>query len=711
MTVETEAAPQHPPGRDAREERDPHHPNARSRSGHQSERRPALDGIRAVAVLAVVVYHLGGGSTSWLPGGFLGVDVFFVLSGYLITSLLVAELRRTGRVDLRNFWARRVRRLLPAAALVILATSGWTWWAAPPQTWPARRGDLLWTIGYLANWHFFAAGENYFAAYDGASPLRHMWSLAVEEQFYLVWPLLVAGGGAVAVLIRRRRRGSSGVRITTVARAAVVLGIAASVAVMALTYRSGDPGRAYYGTDARLHELLVGALGALLLRSRGGRDRQPRPVDGRRPGWLGAVAFVALLGAFALMSDALPFYYRGGALGVGVATLAVIVAVERAPQGRFAALLSWRPAVAVGRISYGVYLWHWPFIVWLPLPVGEGNWAIARTDLVRLVATMAAAGLSYRLVERPVLGGRVPWLRRSRPRLAIAAVLAVGLLVAGAETGTALPGAYARQLAGRSDVACPGETETRLVACLRGEGTATPGLLVLGDSTARALGPGLDAATAAQGTRWVQAAWHRCSATGLAVIPNGSPGLDLPARVCTAQAQAAVQNALDTYRPRLVVDTEFWTHHQSILDGERVLRPGTPEHAAALRAAYARLARQVTASGARLVFVELSPPGDSLGPVVAAGRPAGRSLVAPGGDDVPAFNQVLRDVAAAMPGVSTVSIDDLVCPAGRCPAVTDSTGTGATVIRTDGVHLSLDYSRRIGPEVLHRIEAAAGVTG
>ena len=702
--VETFATGQRAPVRGTREVSAPSRPD---RAGPPAERRPALDGIRAVAVAAVVAYHLGGGSTSWLPGGFLGVDVFFVLSGYLITSLLVTELRHTGRIDLRNFWARRVRRLLPAAALVILATSAWTWWAAPPQTWPARRGDLLWTIGYLANWHFYAAGENYFAAYDGASPLRHMWSLAVEEQFYLVWPLLVAGGGAVAVMIRRRRPVSAGshgrpvVRATTVAWVAVLVGIAASVAVMALTYRTGDPGRAYYGTDARLHELLVGALGALLLRSR----RWAHLVDGRRPAWLGAAAFAALLGAFALMSDARPLYYRGGALGVGVATLAVIVAVERAPGGWFAALFSWRPAVALGRISYGVYLWHWPFIVWMPLPAGEGNWAIARTDLIRLAATVAAAGLSYRFVEQPVLRGKVPWLRRSRARLAIVAVVALGLLVAGAQTGTALPGAYARQLTGRSDVACPGETETRLVACVRGEGTATPDLLVLGDSTARALGPGMDAATAATKTRWVQAAWHRCSATGLTVIPNGQSTLDLPARVCTAQATAAVQNALDTYRPRLVIDTEFWTHHQAILDGGRVLRPGTPEHAAALHAAYARLARQVTATGARLVFLELSPPGDSLGPVVAAGRPAGRSLVAPGGDDVQAFNKVLRDVAASTPGVSTVSLDDLVCPAGECSAV-----TGSTVIRTDGVHLSLAYSRRIGPEVLHRIETAAATS-
>ena len=142
-------------------------------------RRAALDGLRALAVLAVLAYHFGGGSL--VRGGFLGVDLFFVLSGYLITGLLLDEHTRSGRIDLSRFWARRVRRLLPALTLVVLAVAAWLWWASGPQGWPARRVDLLATLAYVANWHLIDTGQDYFASYSGASPVRHTWSLAIEE--------------------------------------------------------------------------------------------------------------------------------------------------------------------------------------------------------------------------------------------------------------------------------------------------------------------------------------------------------------------------------------------------------------------------------------------------------------------------------------------------------------------------------------------------
>jgi peptidoglycan/LPS O-acetylase OafA/YrhL len=154
-------------------------------------RRPALDGLRALAVSGVAIYHFGGGAVSWLPGGFLGVDLFFVLSGYLITGLLLAEYAKRGRIDLLGFWVRRLRRLAPALLLVLLAVTAYIWWDTPPDAYPARRLDLFWTVGYLANWHLIATSETYFAAYTTASPLRHAWSLAVEEQFYFVWPTVL----------------------------------------------------------------------------------------------------------------------------------------------------------------------------------------------------------------------------------------------------------------------------------------------------------------------------------------------------------------------------------------------------------------------------------------------------------------------------------------------------------------------------------------
>ncbi|WP_460447057.1 acyltransferase family protein, partial [Angustibacter aerolatus] len=375
------------------------------------QRRAPLDGLRAVAVTAVVVYHLGSGTGSVLPGGFLGVDLFFVLSGYLITGLLLAEHARTGRIALGAFWARRVRRLLPALLLVLLVVCAATWWAARPETWPARRADVLWTLGYAANWHFVAVGEDYFAAYAGASPLRHAWSLSIEEQFYAAWPLLVA---VVLGLAARARRSDAGRRALGVVS---VLLVAGSAAALALELDPRAPARAYYGTEGRVQELLVGALLTLVL-----------PRLRRLPswaGWLGAAGLVAGLG---LGDDAAPAYYRGGALAFCVAVALVVAAVEQAPASALGRALSWRPAVALGRVSYGVYLWHWPVLVLLPQPgpPGEPRWWLVQA--VRVLATLAAAGLSYRLVELPVQRGGVPWLRRSGRRTLAAGAAGIALV-------------------------------------------------------------------------------------------------------------------------------------------------------------------------------------------------------------------------------------------------------------------------------------------
>src|SRR5436309_2477777 len=240
-------------------------------------RRPALDGVRAVAVLAVIGYHVG----SRLPGGFLGVDVFFVLSGYLITTLILRERAARGRIDLARFWARRARRLLPAGLLLVAACALMTTHNVPVSEFEARRGDMLATVFYYANWHFIAASESYFALFVGRSPLEHTWSLAIEEQFYVLWPLLVMSIG----LLRPGVRASLGL---------IVAGVAASAAWMVAIYDPTNPTRAYIGTDTRAHTLLIGALLAVVLfgrpglltsdraRRHGRRDR--RRLPGHEPG-------------------------------------------------------------------------------------------------------------------------------------------------------------------------------------------------------------------------------------------------------------------------------------------------------------------------------------------------------------------------------------------------------------------------------------------
>src|SRR2546429_6663696 len=212
--------------------------------------QPALDGLRAFAVLSVFAYHLDAG---WARGGFLGVDTFFVLSGFLITSLLVGEWARHGGISFAGFWARRARRLLPALLLVLLAVAAFAVLEAPADQLDGLRGDGLATLFYGANWRFIASGQSYFNLFTEASPLRHMWSLAIEEQFYLVWPLITF----VCLRLARGRHWLLGLVCGA--------GAGASVATMAVLYDPSDPSRAYYGTDSRAHLLLIGAGLALIL--------------------------------------------------------------------------------------------------------------------------------------------------------------------------------------------------------------------------------------------------------------------------------------------------------------------------------------------------------------------------------------------------------------------------------------------------------------
>jgi peptidoglycan/LPS O-acetylase OafA/YrhL len=412
--------------------------------------RPGLDGIRAVAVLAVLLYH---GQVGWARGGFLGVDVFFVLSGYLITGLLLTEWRRWGSIDLRRFWLRRARRLLPALFLLLTVVSVGAAALASPAQRGALRGDALATLGYVANWRFVLAGRSYFAQYDDPSPLRHMWSLGIEEQFYLLYPLLLIG----LLSLGLRRRGLAAV---------LGLGALASAGLAALLYQPGaDPSRVYYGTDTRLQALLVGAVAAVLAGEVSTRNRRPAayvsmagrevPLPGRGSSGLFALAGLGVL--LVAARDTAGWLYQGGFLLV--AALAVVVVLSAADdRSTTARLLSWEPLRRIGLVSYGLYLWHWPvYVVLTPDRVGAHGPALL---VLRLAVTGLLATASYVLVERPVragaLGRRWP-ARRLRPLIAgvLVAVVAVvlgGTAGAGPPAGAPTAPAAAQQR-GSDDVA------------------------------------------------------------------------------------------------------------------------------------------------------------------------------------------------------------------------------------------------------------------
>jgi peptidoglycan/LPS O-acetylase OafA/YrhL len=418
---------------------------------------PALDGLRAIAVASVFAYHA---DVRWAQGGFLGVDVFFVISGFLITALLLAEWRQHSWLDVASFWKRRALRLLPALLVLLVAL-----WVAVPFLAADQagrlQGDIRAALAYVSNWRLIFQHQSYFEAAGRPPLLQHLWSLAVEEQFYLVWPLLLWAG-----LVVKRTAG----RLVWW----ILAGAAASAGLMALLYTPGtDPSRVYYGTDTRAGAILLGAALACVWRPWESRRRVPR--SGRV---VLAGAGVAALGGLAWcvhnlhqFSDGL---YRGGFLGVAGLAAVLVAAIAHPATPLLGGTLGSRPMVWLGKRSYGIYLFYWPVIMltrsYYDVPVA-GNALLA----LRAGITISLAALSYRLVESPVrngaLGRLLADLRRRRlgtfssprrPWVAVrAGVAGVAVLAVGASVVVASPTPAPRDfLAIRAAAAAPAPETT-----------------------------------------------------------------------------------------------------------------------------------------------------------------------------------------------------------------------------------------------------------
>jgi peptidoglycan/LPS O-acetylase OafA/YrhL len=623
--------------------------------------QPALDGLRGVAVVAVLLFH---GGVAWATGGYLGVDVFFVLSGFLITSLLVTERQRSGRISIAGFYGRRLRRLVPAMAAMLVGVAIYARWLAPAWQLPDIWGDLRATVGYYANWRFVLEDRGYFDAFAAPSPLTHTWSLAVEEQWYLLWPVLVA------VLLRRSPEGDRRLTAPILVTAVLCLGSALWCAMLATP--TGDPSRVHYGTDTRAQQLLAGAVLAMLCH-RAGRwtvgDALRRPLDVAGLAGLGWVLWLS-----STIDEGTAWLYEGGLLAVSVAVAVVILAAVQ-PSGLVRSVLSLRPLRAAGLVSYGLYLYHYPIYVVL---------SAERTGLhgdallaLRLALTAGVATASYYLLERPVRRGRIPWpplvagVGVALAGAAVAVAVAVpsgpvgtpGLPAAGAATASGAPADPASVFGFEvvpAPVVPPGDDRLKVI--------------MTGDSVALTLALGyLGVSATAPMIMWSRPVLGCQLFTGERVV-GGRPTPEDPQ--CPLYREDR-HHWVPEFRPDVVaVLSGTWDSYDIVVDGQR-LDVGTPAHDQWFGRQLDLLVAQFSVTGARVVFLT-APCNERAEGLGGGGLPENDEK------RIDHLNDLYRQAAERSPDqAGVVDLHGLVCPGGRYAEEVDG-----VPMRSDGVHFT-----------------------
>ncbi len=643
----------------------------RARAVAIPSRITGLDGLRGLAVLDVMVFHF---APNWLPGGFVGVDIFYVLSGYLITTLLLADCQANGRLNLLGFWARRARRLLPCLLLIVVAVTAYVRYLAASGTYPGYRMDALSALFFFSNWHQIVDATNYFDATGAVSPLLHTWSLAIEEQFYVVWPLLVLG---IVVLARGVRRAAP------ILLACCITGVVASATEMALLYQRDSPNtRIYFGTDTHAQGLLMGAALAsalAMIQWRRGADSFVPVVVGRTLGRtvtvLGFGGLVCLTVLSAQLKDSSALTYRGGFALVSLATIAVILAAVGLRSGPFARVLSIPPLAWLGEISYGLYLWHFPLLVFLsPMRTGSSG---ATLFCERLGATILAATISYYAVERPIMRGTF-W-RSFRSLVPAGGTVALtGSFVILATTAPVALASHVAHIHAKLATASEGRPAAG------GEAQAGPPLVVLlGDSTSLTLGHAL-AATAPVGTKVENDGQFGC---GLAIGTEASgdppePGLSMfpPCNSATAPDEQwpaiYARSVADTEPGDVVLFLAGRWETQGILRNGGWTDILSPRFQSYELNQMRLMAEVATAHGAHLDLLTMA----CMDPGAAVGDPSGPSDSAARRD---IYNHLLHQTASEFPGkVSTIDFGSILCPGGR---YTDSLD-GVQVRTVDGIH-------------------------
>jgi len=601
-----------------------------------------LDGLRAIAVAAVIVYHF---SPSALPAGFLGVDVFFVVSGFLIARLLVTGVARNGRVSPADFWGRRARRLLPALATMTVVVCIAAAYDFSRLELHDVRSQALGTLFYCANWVMNAGHQNYFATVGRPSPFLHMWSLAVEEQFYIVLPLLF-------LLIR----GTLVRRPVRVAVVALLGAVASTLWMSVLVAPGGDPSRAYLGSDSHAMGLLVGVALGVLAGAGGPWEAIVARVRRHETAvrWsfvLGSAALAGIVATMWFASDRTYGLYRGGFLAFSLACGVLIASVVLTPTTPLARVLRTRWLVEIGLRSYSLYLWHWPVRVF----IGPDRFGGVGLFVVRLVVSAALAEVSFRLVERPFRSGAIARRAGSRGAIAYFAALVTvtSVLVA--------------------TVAAPPPLPTLSVLHQTGTDPNAFHVDTFGDSTALVFGyngalHGKELGIAVGGD----------ADLGCAIVHaehfNGSFMFHDPAK-CDGWQERWPRKLDADPRGTVVLMAGAWDVLDHRVDGARV-RFGTPAWTQLVSSSYRNALRVLTAGGRTVHVFEV--------PCFGTGDPAAPLADRSDPHRIGAVNAIYERLAGEMPRVKIVRWRELVCPGGRRAEVID----GVRLWDPDEVHLT-----------------------
>lgn len=693
-----------------------------------------VEGLRAFAVLVVLVYHL---DHEWLPGGFVGVDIFFVISGFLITSHLVKEFARNGTIALGSFYSRRIMRLIPASTLVLVATGIGTVVFVPRILWQQFGIDLLAAGGYSLNWVLAARSVDYLAEDSAASPVQHYWSLAVEEQFYILWPLLVLIAAMFAVRIRRAS--------TAVVLIAAVLVFSASFALALRAAAIGDVS-SYFTTTTRLWELAIGAIVAVSLTT------IRSSVPARAFPFLSNLGLLALVGSASLIDGSV--WPSGWTLMPAVGVALILIFSDRGSASVASRILSWRPLVFIGGISYAIYLWHWPLIVFASYVTHDKPLLVSA---LVLVGSILLSVLSAKFVERPLRFSRhfankpVRGFALGGISLALTGALGLGIIMsAPANVLEAPPGASpagARDLPTEVDLAQVSEsisqarvswvlpspldavedvprvyedgcqqstTSSDVVSCSYGGTNDVPVLALVGDSKAAQWEPALSAIAESRGFKLVTFLKSSCAYTTATIDLNGSTYPSCaewarnverellrlkPTAVLTSQVRAGVHMPSDSKSSEEggragMVDSlkSMWTTLSE--KGVRVLVLGdTPQTGGNVYECVAENPDDLNACSY-----------DKEEGVEASALPTQMSAVRGlGGQVIDAGSPATWTTASESDRPSVIDFTSVICPAAtECPPV-----VGNVMIYRSGSHITATYVETLG----ERLDAILLATG